>query len=132
MAGRLVRDPESKFLPTGICICAFTVATSRKYKDKHGVAKEDVAFVECEAWDKLAELVTQYTRKGSVVLVEGRLKQENWDDKVSGQKRSKLKVVAESVQFGSKPDDSKPATVPAAATPTPVPAAAGEPDDVPF
>lgn len=132
MAGRLARDPEMRYLPTGVGICRFTVASSRKYKGKAGDAKEDSVFVECDAWDKLAELVTQFTRKGSVVLVEGRLKQETWDDKATGQKRSKLLVVAESVQFGSKPDDGKPATAPVAATPAPVPAAAGQPDDVPF
>lgn len=131
-AGRLVRDPEMRYLQSGVGICQFTIANSRKYKDKSGQQKEETLFLECEAWDKLAEITTQYCRKGSVVLVAGRLKQETWDDKTSGQKRSKIKLAVESLQFGPKADDGKPATVPAAATPAPVPAPAGQPDDVPF
>jgi single-strand DNA-binding protein len=94
----MTRDPEVKFLDGDRCVCSFTLAVNESYKDKSGEKKENVTFIDCEAWGRTAELVGQYLKKGSPCFIEGKLKLEKWDDK-DGNKRSKLKVVADSVQF---------------------------------
>lgn len=100
IAGHLTRDPEVKYLNSGSAICNFSVAVSEKWKDKtSGEMKESVAFIDCDAWGKTAEIIGQHFQKGKAILVEGRLKQENWDDKETGKKRSKLKVTVDSFQF---------------------------------
>lgn len=100
MVGNLTRDPEMRYTPGGAAVCQFGVAINRKWNDKQsGQAKEEVSFIDCTAWGKTAELVTQYLKKGSQALVEGRLTQDRWDDKQSGQKRSKLYVTVEQVKF---------------------------------
>ncbi len=99
LIGNLTRDPESRVTPKGTTICQFGIAVSRKYKDDSGAQKEETSFVDIEAWGKQGELVAKYLTKGKPCLVEGRLKLDTWDDKTSGQKRSKLKVVLENVQF---------------------------------
>jgi single-strand DNA-binding protein len=98
MAGNITRDPEVKFLENERCVCSFSLAVNESYKDKNGEKKENVTFIDCEAWGRTAELVGQYLKKGSPCFIEGKLKLEKWDDK-DGNKRSKLKVVADSVQF---------------------------------
>jgi single-strand DNA-binding protein len=83
----------------------FGLAINRRYKNAAGEAREDVTFVDVETWGKTAENCAQYISKGSAVLVVGRLKMDSWDDKTTGEKRYKLKVVAEQVQFlGGKKD----------------------------
>jgi single-strand DNA-binding protein len=99
LAGNLTRDPEIKFLPNEKCVAQFGLAINRRFKDASGEQKEEVTFVDVEAWGRTAELVGQYLTKGRGCFVEGRLKLEQWDDKESGQKRSKLKVVADQVLF---------------------------------
>lgn len=100
IAGHLTRDPEVKYLSSGSAICNFSVAVSEKWKDKaSGEMKESTAFIDCDAWGKTAEIIGEHFAKGKPILVEGRLKQENWDDKETGKKRSKLKVTVDSFQF---------------------------------
>lgn len=129
LIGNLTRDPELRVLPKGTAVCQFGLAVNREFKGDDGAKKEEVTFIDCEAWGKTAELVAKYLGKGSQCMVEGRLKLDEWTDKTSGQKRSRLKVVLENVQFlGSKRDaapaaeqepetytDMKPQAAPAAA-----------------
>ena len=104
LIGHLARDPELRYTAQGKAIAKFTIAVSRKWTGKDGgEAKEEVAFVECDAFGTTAENISKYMKKGSAMLVEGRLKQDNWDDKTTGQKRSKLGVVVEGTQFLGSP-----------------------------
>lgn len=104
VAGNLTRDPQVKFLANEKAVCEFGIAVNHKYKAADGSMKEEVTFVECVAWGRTAELVGQYLTKGSGAFVEGRLKQEEWDDK-EGKKQRKTKVTADSVQFTSTKKD---------------------------
>lgn len=96
LIGNLTRDPEVKYIASGTAIAQMSVAVNRRA----GKGKEDeVAFIEVTAWDKTAEFCKSYLAKGKAIFVEGRLKMDTWDDKQTGQKRSKLSVVAERIQF---------------------------------
>jgi single-strand DNA-binding protein len=119
IGGNLTRDPQVKFLSNEQAVANFALAINRRFKGNDGQMKEEVTFVEVEAWGRTAELVGQYLTKGRAAFVEGRLKLDQWDDK-DGQKRQKLKVVADSVQFL----DSKGGSVGAQAQPSPEAAAA--------
>ena len=99
VGGNLTRDPELKFLPDGTAVCNLNVAVNEKYTDKKGEKKETVCFVEVVAWKKTGELAAEYLRKGSPVIVEGKLSQDTWEDKETGKKRSKTKVTASKVHF---------------------------------
>ena len=99
LIGRLGRDPEMKVTPSGTSVCSFSLAVAKEVTVSDGVKREDTTWVDMEAWAKTAELVGKYLTKGSTVFVEGRLKLEQWEDKTTGQKRSRMKVVAENVQF---------------------------------
>lgn len=87
LMGNLTRDPELKYTPKGSAVCQFGMAVNRKWKDQAGELKEEVTFVDCTAWSATAEAISKYLRKGSPIFVEGRLAQETWDDKTTGQKR---------------------------------------------
>src|ERR1700691_3001020 len=99
--GNLTRDPELRVTPKGTPICQFGIAVNRQFKDESGATRDETTFVDIEAWGKQGELVAKYLSKGSPAMVEGRLKLDQWEDKTSGQKRSKLKVVLDNVQFFS-------------------------------
>lgn len=99
IAGNLTRDPQVRFISNERAVADFGLAVNRRFKGSDGQLKEETTFVDVEAWGKTAELVGQYLVKGRGALVEGRLKLDSWEDKESGQKRSRLKVVADSVQF---------------------------------
>jgi single-strand DNA-binding protein len=134
LIGNLTRDPELRVTPKGTAICQFGLAVNRKWRDDAGQTQEEVTFVDIEAWGKTAELANKYLIKGRQLLVEGRLKLDTWDDKTSGQKRSRLKVVVDNLQFlGARPDA---ATAPTDSLPNgqqPAPPPAGNIDeDVPF
>lgn len=103
--GNLTKDPESKVLPGGqYTIVSFSIAVNKRSRGSDGQKKEEVSFFDCEAWNKTGELVMQYCKKGRSVLVEGHLQQDRWESQ-EGQKRSKVKIVADSVQFLSpKPE----------------------------
>jgi single-strand DNA-binding protein len=108
IAGNLTRDPELKYLPSGAAVAQFGLAINRKWKDPQGEDHEEVCFVDISCFGKTAENTSQYMKKGSQMLVEGRLQLDQWEDKQSGQRRSKLKVVAERVQFvGSRNGSSQ-------------------------
>jgi len=109
LAGHLTRDPQVRFITNEKAVANFGIAINHRYKGSDGQMKEDVTFVDIEAWGKTAELVGQYLAKGRACFIEGRLKLDSWDDK-DGQKRQKLKVVADSVQFldSGKRDDAAP------------------------
>ena len=105
ITGNLTRDPEVRNTPNGASVCSFSVAVNRVYRDSNGEQKEDVSFIDCSAWGKLGEMIGQYAKKGSSVLVSGRLDQRSWEDKTSGQKRSRVEVVAEDFNFLSNNND---------------------------
>lgn len=98
LAGNLTRDPEVRTLPNGSAIANFGLAINRKYKAGEE-RREEVTFVDVECFGTTAQMVGQYLTKGRGAYVEGRLKLDQWDDKTTGQKRSKLKIVAEQVHF---------------------------------
>ena len=105
LIGNLTRDPEVKYTPKGTAIAEIGLAVNRIYTTPQGEKKEEVTFIDVELWERLAELAGQYLKKGRPVFIEGRLRMDTWDDKQTGQKRSKLKVRAEVMQFlGSRGD----------------------------
>ena len=99
IAGNLTRDPELRTTPSGASVCSFSVAVNRVYRDTSGEQKEDVSFIDCSAWGKLGEMISQYAKRGSGVLVSGRLDQRSWEDKNTGQKRSRVEIVVEDFNF---------------------------------
>lgn len=99
LIGNLTRDPELRVTPKGTAICQFGLAVNRQFKDESGALRDDTTFVDIEAWGKQGETISKYCQKGRPLFVEGRLKLDQWEDKTSGQKRSKLKVVLEGFQF---------------------------------
>jgi len=106
LMGNLTRDPEMRYTPKGTAVARLGLAVNRRYTTESGEAKEEVTFVDVDAWGKQAEVIAQYCRKGSSLLVEGRLRLDQWDDKATGQKRSKLGVVLEGFQFvGARRED---------------------------
>lgn len=110
IGGNLTRDPELKYTTKGSAICKFGIAVNRKWKTEAGEEKEEVTFVDIDCFGKTAELIAKLFRKGKPILVEGRLKLDQWDDKQTGQKKSRLGVTMESFQFcgGDKADASAP------------------------
>jgi single-strand DNA-binding protein len=149
LAGNLTRDPELRYTPKGTAIAQFGLAINRTWTSESGEKKEDVTFVEVEAWGRQAEVLGQFLRKGRPLLMEGRLRLDQWEDKTTHQKQSRLRVVLTGFTFiDSKgpeappvePGPPRPAAAPAAAAapppPTPpVPEPEPQPpeeDDVPF
>ncbi len=142
LVGNLTRDPELRYTPKGTAIAKIGLAVSHKWKNEAGELKEDVLFVDVDCFARTAENVGQYMRKGSAILIEGRLRLDTWDDKQTNQKRSKINVVAETVQFLGSPrsgGEGAPAersSRPAATKPTEAASEADGPppeeDDVPF
>ena len=98
LVGNLTKDPELRFVPSGQAVANLRIATNRKYKAGNGEWKEEVTYVGVEVWGKSAEACGEYLKKGSPLLVEGRLKLKEWTAQ-DGQKRSMLEVVSERVQF---------------------------------
>lgn len=99
ITGNLTRDPELRSTPNGASVCSFSVAVNRTYRDASGEQREDVSFIDCSAWGKLGEMINQYAKKGSGVLVSGRLDQRSWEDKATGSKRSRVEIVVEDFNF---------------------------------
>ena len=99
LIGNLTRDPELRVTPKGTAICQFGLAINRQFKDESGAMRDETTFVDIEAWGKQGETIAKYCTKGRPLFVEGRLKLDQWEDKTSGQKRSKLKIVLEGFQF---------------------------------
>lgn len=107
LAGNLTRDPVVRYLANEQSVANFGLAINRKFKGADGQMKDDVTFVDCEAWGRTAEFIGQYLTKGKPVYLEGRLKLDTWEK--DGQKHYKLKVVADRVQFTESKGDG-PAT----------------------
>jgi single-strand DNA-binding protein len=144
LAGNLTRDPELRYTPKGTAIARIGLAINRKWKSESGEMKEEVTFVDVDAFGKTAETIGQYLKKGRPILIEGRLRYDTWEDKQTKQKKNKLGVVMESFQFldsgGGRGDGGDASVAPssrpaAGATPAPEAAEADAPpegDDVPF
>src|SRR5258706_14175529 len=99
LAGNLTRDPQLRFLPSQTAVVDFGLAVNHKWRTPQGEDREEVLFIDCSAFGKMAETINKYCQKGKPILVEGRLKYETWDDKESGGKRSKHKVIVDGFQF---------------------------------
>lgn len=97
--GNLTRDPEIKYTPKGTAIADIGLAVNRNYTTDSGEKREEVTFIDVTLWGRVAEIVGEYCKKGRPLFVEGRLQLDTWDDKATGQKRSKLKVVGENIQL---------------------------------
>lgn len=99
LIGNLTRDPELRHTPKGSAVTDLGVAVNRKIQDGNGGWKDETTFVDVTVWGSSAENAHKYLSKGRGVFIEGRLQMDTWDDKATGQKRSKLKVVADNLQF---------------------------------
>jgi len=139
LIGRLTRDPELRYTPSGTPVCNLGIATNRYGQDANGERREFTDFHDIVVWNqgnrKLAELCSQYLQKGRLVYVEGRLQTRSWEDQQTGQKRSKTEVNASDVQFlDSRQDGAAGAPAAPEAEPVAVGAAGGDvdPDDIPF
>ena len=124
LAGNLVRDPETRFLPSGLAVTGFGLAVNYRYKSNNEF-KEEVSFFDVVVFGKMGENCAEYLSKGRPVLVEGRLRQRRWE--ADGVKRSKIEIVADNVQFLGAPRGAsvEPGTPPA-------PAPESQDDDIPF
>jgi len=106
LMGNLTRDVELRHLPSDMAVANIGLAVNRRYRTKDGENREETTFVDCEAWGRTAEVMSQYLAKGRPVFIEGRLKLDQWQDRDSGQNRSKLKVVIDNFQFVDSPGDA--------------------------
>ena len=106
LIGNLTRDPDLRVTPKGTAICQFGIAVNRTFKSEDGTTKDEVTFLDVEAWGKQGETIAKYLVKGKPIFIEGRLKLDQWEDKTSGDKRSKVKVVLEQFQFLGGRDDA--------------------------
>lgn len=99
LIGNLTRDPELRHTPSGKTVSEIGLAINRTWTNDQGQKQEDTTFVDVTLWGRQAEVVQQYVTKGSPIYIEGRLQLDSWDDKETGKKRSKLRVIAENFQF---------------------------------
>src|SRR5213594_3249103 len=104
LLGNVTRDPEVRYTPKGSAVCDLGIAVNRAYTTDSGEKREEVTFVDVTLWGRTAEVASEYLKKGRPVFIEGRLQMDSWDDKQTGQKRSRLRVVGESMQLlGGRP-----------------------------
>ena len=145
LLGNLTRDPEVRYTPKGTAVTDLGLAVNRTYTADNGEKREEVTFVDVTFWGRTAEVAGEYLKKGRPVFVEGRLQLDSWDDKTSGQKRTKLKVIGENMQMlgaprggggsgggdeegsGAPRSSSRPAPPPKAAAPS-----EADDDEIPF
>jgi len=144
LLGNLTRDPEVRYTPKGTAVTELGMAVNRVYTAENGEKREETTFVDVTLWGRTAEIAGEYLKKGRPVFIEGRLQLDTWDDKQSGQKRSKLKVVGEGLQLLGAPrgaggggggGDEESGGAPRSSRPAPPPKpSASEPDDdeIPF
>jgi len=140
LLGNLTRDPEVRYTPKGSAVADLGIAVNRQYTLDSGEKREEVTFVDVTFWGRTAEVAGEYLRKGRSIFIEGRLQLDTWDDKQSGQKRSKLKVIGETMQMlGGRPgggggDESGSGASSAKSAPPAKGAPPPEPDDdeIPF
>jgi single-strand DNA-binding protein len=145
LLGNLTRDPEVRYTPKGSAVCDLGIAVNRQYTLESGEKREEVTYVDVVLWSRLAEIAGEYLKKGRPIFIEGRLQLDTWDDKQSGQKRSKLRVIGETMQLlGSRPaaaggaaegaEEDRQSRAPKTTAPPPKTSAPAEPDDdeIPF
>jgi single-strand DNA-binding protein len=143
LIGNLTRDPEVRYTPKGTAVTDIGIAVNRVYSGDDGEKKEETTFVDVTLWGRQAEVAQEYLKKGRPVFVEGRLQLDTWDDKQTGQKRSRLRVVAENMQMlGSRGENEGGPSAPGSqrrTAPPPSPRQTpkdpdldAEPDDIPF
>jgi single-strand DNA-binding protein len=146
LLGNLTRDPEVRYTPKGSAVCDLGVAVNRVYTTDSGEKREEATFVDVTFWGRTAEVAGEYLKKGRPIFIEGRLQLDSWEDKQSGQKRSKLKVIGETMQLlggraaagaGAAGDESEEdrqsRSSGKASSPPPKSSAPAEPDDeIPF
>ena len=150
LMGNLTRDPEVRYTPKGTAVAELGMAINRVYSAENGEKREETTFVDVTLWGRTAEIAGEFLKKGRPVFIEGRLQLDSWDDKQTGQKRSKLKVVGEGMQLigsrgggeggggggGGEPSGGAPQSRPAPAAPKPKPPAdpdlEPQEDDIPF
>jgi single-strand DNA-binding protein len=145
LLGNLTRDPEVRYTPKGSAVCDLGIAINRSYTLDSGEKREEVTYVDVVLWARLAEIAGEYLKKGRPIFIEGRLQLDTWDDKQSGQKRSKLRVIGETMQLlggrppgagGAAAEGAEPAreSRPSKPASPPKAGAAAEPDDdeIPF
>src|SRR3569623_2046320 len=99
LIGNLTREPEVRFTPKGSAVCDLGIAVNRTYVTDSGEKMQETTYVDVVVWSRLAEIAAQYLHKGSPVFIEGRLQMDTWEDKATMQKRTKLRVVADNLQF---------------------------------
>src|ERR1700731_2865727 len=136
LIGNLTRDPEVRYTPKGTAVVEIGLAVNRIYSGEDGEKKEETTFVDVTLWARQAEIAGQYLKKGRPVFIEGRLQLDTWDDKQTGQKRSRLRVVAENLQLlgsrqegeGSSSPSAYPRRTPSASTPPPARPEPRDPD----
>jgi single-strand DNA-binding protein len=143
LLGNLTRDPEVRYTPKGTAVTDLGLAVNRTYTADNGEKREEVTFVDVTFWGRTAEVAGEYLKKGRPVFVEGRLQLDSWDDKQSGQKRTKLKVIGENMQMlgaprgagggGGGDEEGSSATRPTKSAPPPKAApSAPDDDEIPF
>jgi single-strand DNA-binding protein len=145
LIGNLTRDPDVRYTPKGTAVADIGLAVNRVFTGEDGEKREEVTYVDVVLWSRLAEIAEQYLKKGRPVFIEGRLQLDSWDDKQTGQKRSRLRVVAENLQLlGSRGEGEAGGTgaapAPRRSAPAPAPKPNPprdpdldtEPDDIPF
>jgi single-strand DNA-binding protein len=139
LAGNLTRDPEVRYTPKGSAVCDLGIAVNRVYTTDSGERREEVTYVDVVLWARLAEIAGEYLKKGRPVFIEGRLQMDTWDDKQTGQKRTRLRVVGESMQLlGGRPGGTGAASEAtgenrqASAPPKPSAKAEADEDEIPF
>lgn len=143
LIGNLTRDPELKHTPRGAAVAEFGLAINRVWNDESGQRREEATFVDVTCWGRMAEVIAEYVRRGDPLFIEGRLQLDQWEDKATSQKRSKLRVIGESFEFLKSKDASSAGAAPTQASPRPprAPLAAmndqldkfdGEDEDIPF
>ena len=104
LLGNLTRDPEVRYTPKGSAVCDLGIAVNRQYTLENGEKREEVTYVDVVLWSRLAEIAGEYLKKGRPIFIEGRLQMDSWEDKQSGRKRSKLRVIGETMQLlGGRP-----------------------------
>lgn len=135
LLGNVTRDPEVRYTPKGSAVCDLGVAVNRAYTTESGEKREEVTFVDVTLWGRTAEVASEYLKKGRAVFIEGRLQMDTWDDKQTGQKRTRLRVVAENMQLlGGRPTAGADTGESRQASAPPKKSAAPEPDEdeIPF
>jgi single-strand DNA-binding protein len=142
LVGNLTRDPEVRYTPKGTPVAEIGLAVNRVYSGEDGERKEETTFIDVTLWARQAEIAGQYLKKGRQVFIEGRLQLDSWDDKQTGQKRSRLRVVGENLQLlGNRPETEGSNPPPRRSASTSAPPARAqprdpdldpEPDDIPF